>query len=268
MPSSAAMRSPCWGSGNRSIECLALLPMTIDNRYYDGLGDAWWDPEGPMGLLLRMNQFRYRYFRRVLDDPKGMKLVDIGCGGGFLAEAFAAVRGGCLRPGPVYQRGSNRPGPRHRTGPLVFALQAGVQSVSPSPRGRSTRSFSQTYSNTSRTFTQALAESSRVLKPGGLLLYETVNRTLLSRVGAIWFMERILKKIPVHSHDWKMFVRPAELLEALEACGLRNQELQGLGLKGGVSGFLLRAARGQDPWVFEIGSDTRVSYLGYAIKPA
>jgi hypothetical protein len=64
-----------------------------------------------------------------------------------------------------------------------------------------------------------------------------------------------------------MFIRPAELVEALEACGLRNQELQGLALKGGVPGFLLRVARGQDPWVFEIGSDTRVSYLGYATKP-
>ena len=64
--------------------------MTIDNRYYDGLGDAWWDPEGPMGLLLRMNRFRYSYFRCVLDDPKGVKIVDIGCGGGFLAAAFAA----------------------------------------------------------------------------------------------------------------------------------------------------------------------------------
>ncbi|MGW8321228.1 MAG: hypothetical protein ACWGSD_06720 [Thermodesulfobacteriota bacterium] len=77
-----------------------------------------------------------------------------------------------------------------------------------------------------------------------------------------------MRKIPVHSHDWKKFIRPAELVEALEACGLRNRELRGLGLKGGVSGFLLRATAGKDPWMFEVGSDTRVSYLGYATKPA
>jgi hypothetical protein len=81
-------------------------------------------------------------------------------------------------------------------------------------------------------------------------------------------MEYVLKKIPLHSHDWKMFIRPDELIEALQACGLRHQELRGLALKGGVSGFLFRAATGRDPWVFEIGSDTRVSYLGYATKPA
>ncbi len=63
--------------------------MTIDNLYYDALGDAWWDPEGPMGLLLRMNRLRYQYFRSVLGEPKGVRLLDIGCGGGFLANAFA-----------------------------------------------------------------------------------------------------------------------------------------------------------------------------------
>jgi len=241
--------------------------MTIDNRYYDGLGDAWWDPEGPMGLLLRMNPVRYRYFRRILDDPKGMKLVDIGCGGGFLAEAFA--EDGANVYGLDLSTSAVRTARDHATGQsLSLRVVSGRAECLPFASGVFDAVLLVDLLEHIDVFTQALAESSRVLRPGGFLLYETVNRTLLSRVGAIWFLEHILKKISVHSHDWKMFIRPAELLEALEACGLRNRELQGLGLKGGVSGFLLRAARGLDPWVFEIGSDTRVSYLGYAIKAA
>ena len=241
--------------------------MTIDNRYYDGLGDAWWDPEGPMGLLLRMNRFRYRYFRRVLDDPKGVKLLDIGCGGGFLAEAFAAD--GADVYGLDLSTSAVRTARDHAMGQgLRLRVVSGRAEHLPFASGTFDAVLLADMLEHLDDFPQALAESSRVLKPGGLLLYETANRTLLSRVGAIWIAEHILKKIPVHSHDWKMFIRPAELLDALEACGLRNQELRGLGLKGGVSGFLLRAARGQDPWIFEIGSDTRVSYLGYAIKPA
>jgi 2-polyprenyl-6-hydroxyphenyl methylase/3-demethylubiquinone-9 3-methyltransferase len=243
------------------------LLMTIDNRYYDGLGDAWWAPEGPMGLLLRMNRFRYRYFRRVLDDPKGVKIFDIGCGGGFLAEAFAAD--GADVYGLDLSSIAVRTARDHATGQgLSLRVVSGRAESLPFASGVFDAVLLADVLEHLDDFPQALAESSRVLKPGGFLLYETVNRTLLSRVGAIWIAEHILKKIPVHSHDWKMFIRPAELLEALEACGLRNRELHGLGLKGGVSGFLLRAARGQDPWQFEIGSDTRVSYLGYAIKPA
>ncbi len=241
--------------------------MTIDNRYYDALGDAWWDPEGPMGLLLLMNRVRYGYFRRVLDDPTKVKLFDIGCGGGFLAEAFAAdganVYGLDLSPSTVRTARDHAA----RQG-LCLRVVSGRAECLPFASGVFDAVLLADVLEHLDDFPRALAESSRVLKPGGLLLYETANRTLLSRAGIIWVMEYILKKIPVHSHDWKMFIRPAELVEALEACGLRNQELQGLALKGGVPGFLLRAARGQDPWVFEIGSDTRVSYLGYAIKPA
>jgi 2-polyprenyl-6-hydroxyphenyl methylase/3-demethylubiquinone-9 3-methyltransferase len=239
--------------------------MTIDNRYYDGLGNDWWDPEGPMGLLLRMNRFRYRYFRRVLDEPKGVKLADIGCGGGFLAEAFAAE--GANVYGLDLSTSAVRAARDHAT---VQVLSLRVVSC----RAERLPFASEVFDAVLLAdvlehlddFTEALTEASRVLRPGGLLLYETANRTLLSRVGAIWIMERLLRKIPVHSHDWKKFIRPAELVEALEACGLRNRELRGLGLKGGVSGFLLRAAGGKDPWVFEIGTDTRVSYLGYATK--
>jgi 2-polyprenyl-6-hydroxyphenyl methylase/3-demethylubiquinone-9 3-methyltransferase len=241
--------------------------MTVDNFYYDDLGEAWWDPEGPMGLLLRMNPLRYRYFRRVLDDPRGAKIVDIGCGGGFLAEAFAAA--GADVYGLDLSSSAVRTARDHAAGQgLRLRVANGRAERLPFAPAVFDAVLLVDVLEHVDDFAQALAESSRVLKPGGLLLYETANRTLLSLVGAIWIAERVLKKIPVHSHDWNLFIRPAELLEALEACGLRNQELRGLGLKGGVSGFLLRAAWGQDPWLFEIGSDTRVSYLGHAIKPA
>jgi 2-polyprenyl-6-hydroxyphenyl methylase/3-demethylubiquinone-9 3-methyltransferase len=239
--------------------------MTIDNRYYDSLGDAWWDPEGPMRLLLRMNRFRYRYFRRVLDAPKGLKLLDVGCGGGFLAEAFADD--GADVYGLDLSTSAVRAAREHATrGGLHLRVVSGRAESLPFASGIFDAVLLVDVLEHLEDFLQALAESSRVLKSGGLLLYETANRTLLSRVGAIWVMEHILRKIPVHSHDWKMFIRPAELVDALATCSLRNRELRGLGLEGGVTGFLLRAARGQDPWVFEVGNDTRVSYLGYASK--
>lgn len=241
--------------------------MTIDNRYYDALGDSWWDPAGPMGLLLRLNRCRYGYFRRVITSPGRLKLFDLGCGGGFLAEAFAAD--GAKVYGMDLSAGAVRTARKHaaRQG-LLLRLVTGHAAHIPFASRTFDAVLLADVLEHMEDFPQALAESARVLKPGGILLYETINRTLLSLVGIVWAMEYVLKKIPIHSHDWKMFIRPAELLEALAACGLRNQELQGIALKGGAPGFLLRAARGLDPWVFKAGGAPWMSYLGYAIKPA
>jgi 2-polyprenyl-6-hydroxyphenyl methylase / 3-demethylubiquinone-9 3-methyltransferase len=240
--------------------------MTIDNRYYEELDESWWDPKGPMGSLLRINTFRYRYFRSVLGNPKGVKLLDIGCGGGFLAEAFAGdgadVYGLDLSPRSVRiarEHAKSR-------GLSVRAATARGQNL-PFRSGIFDAVLLADLLEHLEDFETAIAEASRVLKPGGILLYETVNRTLLSWFGAICVMERVLRKIPLHSHDWKMFIRPTELMEVLEASDLRNQEIKGLAFKGGVPGFLRRLLTGQDPWIFEIGSDTRVSYLGHAVKP-
>lgn len=240
--------------------------MTIDNRYYDDLGDAWWDPDGPMGLLLRMNRFRYRYFRKVLGDPKGARLLDVGCGGGFLSEPFAAegadVYGLDLSPGAA----ATARGHAARRG-LRLRVVGGRAECVPFPAGVFDAVLLADVLEHLEDFRRALAESFRVLKPGGKVVYETANRTLLSRIGAIWLMERIFRKIPAHSHDWRMFIRPAELVQALEACGFQNRALKGLALKGGVPGFVLRSLTGRDPWLFEVGGDTRVNYLGYAVKP-
>jgi 2-polyprenyl-6-hydroxyphenyl methylase/3-demethylubiquinone-9 3-methyltransferase len=240
----------------------------MDNRYYEELGPAWWDPAGPMGLLLRMNRFRYRYFRAILgEDIQRMRILDAGCGGGFLAEALA--EDGADVYGLDLSCASVRTAREHAAakGIRIHVLSGRAESL-PFASGVFDVLLLADVLEHLDDFRAAVAESSRVLKPGGLLLYETANRTLLSLVGAIWLMERILKKIPAGSHEWRSFIRPPELAGALESCGLQNRELKGIALKGGVPGFLRRAATGRDPWIFEIGSDTRVSYLGYAIKPA
>ncbi len=239
--------------------------MTVDNRYYETLGEAWWDPTGPMGLLLRMNRLRYGYFRTVLTHPRGAKLLDIGCGGGFLASPFAAdeadVYGVDLSPNAVLTARKHAAGQGFR-----LRVVSGRAEALPFASGALDAVLLADVLEHLDDYRQALAEASRVLRPGGLLLYETVNRTLLSLVGAVWIMERLFRKIPPRSHDWKMFIRPSELEASLEACGFRSGEVRGIALKDGIFGFLLRAAAGKDPWEFEVGEDTRVSYLGHATK--
>ena len=239
--------------------------MKIDNRYYDALGEGWWDPKGPMSLLLHINRSRYRYYRSVLEEPKGMTILDVGCGGGFLAEAFASdgadVYGLDLSPGSVQTARDHAA----KQG-LCLRVVSGRAEYLPYASGVFDAVVLADVLEHLEDFKTAIAESSRVLRQGGILLYETVNRTFFSRIGAVWTLEYVLRRIPLHSHDWRMFIKPRELLDAFETCNLHNRELRGFSFKNGVLGFLLRSLTGRDPWVFATGRDTRATYLGYAIK--
>ena len=69
-------------------------PRSVDNRWYDDLGDGWWDPRGPVAALHELNPVRVDYFDEVLrrELPEGERplVLDLGCGGGLVAEALAA----------------------------------------------------------------------------------------------------------------------------------------------------------------------------------
>ncbi len=89
--------------------------MAIDNEVYNRLGETWWDENNPLNLLHgSMTPGRFSYFRDVLAqlgrDPAGLRALDIGCGGGFLAEEFARL--GCqvvgIDPSPVSIRHRSR----------------------------------------------------------------------------------------------------------------------------------------------------------------
>ena len=74
----------------------------VDNALYDRLADSWWDESGLLHSLTALNPARFGYMRRVLVEelripPLGLRVLDIGCGGGLLAEEFARL--GCVGDG-------------------------------------------------------------------------------------------------------------------------------------------------------------------------
>ena len=253
----------------------------IDNEWYDALGDAWWDPEGPVRAFHEVDPVRSRFFREQLERLAGasqlsdLRVLDLGCGAGLMAEGYA--RAGAWTVGLDLSATLLAAGRRHwqqRSDAVGSGAGAGA---GPSyVRGRAegvpfgAGSFDAVCTADALEHVDDLAavldECARVLRPGGLLVFDTINRTWRSRVGMIWAAQRLLRFAPPRTHAYTRFIRPAELREALEGRGFVWGEHLGLAL---VRNPLLAAwsyGRGGPLGGFELSDDDRVSYVGYAYK--
>jgi 2-polyprenyl-6-hydroxyphenyl methylase/3-demethylubiquinone-9 3-methyltransferase len=111
-----------------------------------------------------------------------------------------------------------------------------------------------------------IAECARVLKPSGLFLYDTINRTLRARVVAIWLFERVMRLIPKNTHDPRLFIKPGELHEAMARNGISNCETRGLGPARGPLAALAGLAMNRRAGSYKITEDTAISYVGFGVK--
>jgi len=121
-------------------------------------------------------------------------------------------------------------------------------------------------------------EIARVLQPGGVFMYDTINRTLASKLAVIKVPQDWLKLVPPTFHVWDLFITPAELRKTLAQHGLEHRDTTGLRPGGNPLAILLGARevkRGhvtcaefgrRSPWVRT--RSLAISYMGYAIKPA
>lgn len=241
----------------------------IDNEYYSEIGDSWWDPTGPLRALHDMNPARVQYFDSVararFGPERTAKVVDIGCGGGLVSEALARlgyqVTGIDLSEGAVeaarrhaeqsgvevrYQVGSAYELPIETESVQVVVVSDVLEHLHDLPA--------------------AVAEISRVLRPGGVVVFDTINRTAAAYLVAILVSERLLKIIYPGTHNWRMFIRPSELREVFAARGLELGELYGLAPAARHHRLLTAALRKRPLGAFKLTGSTAVSYIGHAVK--
>jgi len=258
--------------------------MAVDNTIYDRMAESWWDEAGLLHVLTALNPARFGYMRRVIAQelglaPAELRVLDVGCGGGLLAEEFARLGSTVVGVDP-----SERSLAAARAHAAEQGLAIEYQRAAGEALPFADASFDVAYCcdvlEHVGDLSQVIAETARVLKPGGTYLYDTINRTVRSRL----IMIRLLQEwswtamMPPGLHDWRMFIRPSELLRALVRHGL---------VPGGITGLkpranpvrlvraLVRLKRGRLTYAAAVremdvaeSSDTSVSYIGYARKRA
>jgi 2-polyprenyl-6-hydroxyphenyl methylase/3-demethylubiquinone-9 3-methyltransferase len=236
---------------------------SIDNEYYEGMDELWWDPAGPAAILHAINRPRVDFYLRALGDLRGRLVLDAGCGGGLVARELAAAGAGVV-------------GVDRSLGSLGVARRATDGGFRPA-QGRLERlpfadaTFDAVVAadvlEHMPDLPAAVAELARVLRPGGSLVFDTINRTPWSWFVAVFGLERVLRMVPRGTHDWRLFIRPAELDRLLVGTGLGKVQVLGLvpniGPGDVVRGLLTRRL---DVPTFATGKGRRASYLGHYRK--
>ena len=205
---------------------------------FDALAEDWWDEDGPMAPLHKLNPVRLAYIRdRILDhlgkstdgrQPlSGLKVLDIGCGGGLLSEPLArmgaTVTGIDLAP-------SHIEGAKRHAAEAGLAIDYRMASVEALVAAGERFDLVCAMEVVEHVPDQPafLKDAAALVKPNGGLVMATLNRTVRSFALGIVAAEYVLGWLPRGTHSWSRFVRPSEAARALRRGGLTVRDLAGV----------------------------------------
>lgn len=233
---------------------------------FEAMAAEWWDTNGKFKPLHMLNPCRLDYIVEQISSEfgrdtananpfAGLRILDIGCGGGLLSE-------------PMARLGADVVGADAAEGNIpVAAVHAEQSGLSIDYRHTTAEALADAGEQFDVVLNMEVVEHvadpqgfltacQRLLKPGGLMICSTINRNPKSFMVAIVGAEHVMKWLPKGTHDWAKFITPAELLTFLEKSGL-----QPVDKKGFVFNPLL--------WSWSLSDrDLSVNYVTSSVKPA
>jgi 2-polyprenyl-6-hydroxyphenyl methylase/3-demethylubiquinone-9 3-methyltransferase len=232
---------------------------------FAALADEWWDPRGKMAVLHKFNPVRLAYIRdaacrhfarnsKHLDCLKDLRILDIGCGGGILCEPLARLGAAMVGADPAEKNIA------------AAKLHAEESELAIDYRATTAEALADAGERFDVVLAMEVVEHvadvklfvrrcAEMVKPGGLMIAATINRTIKSFALAIVGAEYVLRWLPRGTHQWDRFVTPDELEIAMERAGLRTTDERGV-----IYNLLA------DRW--QLSTDTDVNYMVLGEKAA
>ncbi len=202
-----------------------------DLTIYDTFAAEWWsDNVRWVRTLKNMVPGRLKWFDRHIDWA-GKAVLDLGCAGGFMAEALAERGADVTGIDPAADAISAAREHAQASG-LSIQYDVGVGEDLPYTDASFDAVVCVDVLEHVADLDQVMIEVERVLKPGGLFLYDTINRNPLARLATITMAENVLGLLPKGTHDPEMFIKPAELKASMQTAGLSVGPMTGLGPRG------------------------------------
>lgn len=207
------------------------------------LGDAWWNLQGPQRALHKLNPVRIAYLRNLCcahfpagSNPRdrraerpleGLRIADLGCGGGLLSEPLAALGAEVVGIDPAPENvGAAR---RHAE---LMGLKIDYRPLTVEAMARSGETFDVVLAMEVLEHVADvkgfLTAAATLVRPGGLFVGATLNRTLKSYALAIVGAEYVLRWVEPGTHDWTKFLRPSEMVGPLNTAGLKEVDRAGV----------------------------------------
>ncbi len=231
-----------------------------DVARFEQLGEEWWNPKGSMRPLHQLNPVRLSYLRDILtgwllppgivahgQPLKGLSILDIGCGGGLLCEPLSRLGAKMTGIDPGEATIAVAKAHAQKTG-LEIDYRCSHSDGLVMEGKKYDAVLAMEVVEHVPDLAKFMSSACALVRPGGLLIAATLNRTLKSYALAIIGAEYVLGWLPRGTHDWKQFVSPDELLTTLKTAGL--EELN-------RSGVVYNPI--QDEW--SLSSDTSVNYM-------
>ncbi|XP_076006312.1 ubiquinone biosynthesis O-methyltransferase, mitochondrial [Genypterus blacodes] len=261
---------PTYLTSARSASNTTVDPNEL--KRFQSLANKWWDEQGEFGALHAMNDLRvpfirdnllnaHRRSRQVGKPLAGLRILDVGCGGGLLSEPLGRLGADVLGIDPVTDsistarlHLSHDPDLCERVCYRDCTLEelSEEAEAEQSAGGFDAIVASEVVEHLLNLETFAFS-CSQVLKPGGSLFITTINKTNLSYALAIVVAEQLLRIVPTGTHDWEKFVSPVELESLLESYGFSVQSVQGT---------LYNPLSGSWSWT----DSTSITYALHAVK--